>query len=193
MLPCISSLCPLGALSQGFGRLHPWAHASPDTRACTHILLTSASGRTLAKSFVWTWAKWLKSQELQVLSLTGSIVKDIKQKQPWAGFAVLAVGDGFHSSVWRLALRAVLLCELTSQWGRGKRTSSAAQGSQEWRWAPSIGELLTTRMGMCHLAASEHQLTRSWGALCPCQAAQSLGTLLRIRQGAHTSSPPSVV
>lgn len=30
------------------------------------------------------------------------------------------------------------------------------------------------------------------GALCPSQPAQSLGTLLRIRQGAHISSPPGV-
>lgn len=71
--------------------------------------------------------------------------------------------------------------------------SSAALGSQEWRWAPSTDELLTTRMGMCHLAASEHQLSRSWGALCLSQPAQCLGMLLRVGQGALTSSPPGVV
>lgn len=54
-----------------------------------------------------------QKSEVQVLSLTGSIVKNMKQKQPWAkavkveaaaclgtGFAVLAVGHGFHSTVW---------------------------------------------------------------------------------------------
>lgn len=56
-----------------------------------------------------------------------------------------------------------------------------------------VDESSTTRMGMCHLAASKTSSPEAGGAPCPSQPAPSLGTLPRIRQGAPMSSLPGVV
>lgn len=107
--------------------------------------------------------------------MTGSIVKGTKQKQPlgqgseggsscshrvW--FALLGVGDGFRWAVWRVALRTVLLCG-AHQSGQGGEDEFCNTQVRNGGGLHAVDELLTPRMEMCHLAASKHQLTRSWG------------------------------
>lgn len=131
-----------------------------------------------------------QKSELQVLSLTGSIVKDIKQRQPWAkavkveaaaptGLALLCweweMGFTRWFGVW---LGELCSCVGLTRQGREKRMSSATRGGQEWRWAPSTG------MGMCIWQPPNTSSAEAGGAVCPSQAALSLGTLPRTGQGA---------
>lgn len=152
MPQCISSLCPLGALSQGFGSVHTWVHSSTDTHACTHILLTSqppegsrpshSCGPGPSNSEVRVTGSlldWLHCESHKTKATLGQASEGGSSCSHRTRLALLGVGDGFHSALWRLALRIVLLCgaHQPGQWGRGKRMSYATQGSQEWRWVPS--------------------------------------------------------
>lgn len=165
MLLCISSLCPLGALSQGFGSV---GTHSTDTHVCTHILLISQppegswpspscgpAPRNSKVRVTGSLLDWLHCERHKTKATLGQGSEGGSSRSHRAGFAWLGVGDGFTGQFWRLALRVVLLCGAHSgHWGRGRgefcntRKSGMEMASVQG-WGCAIWQPPNPCLGLC--------------------------------------------